>query len=200
MESPEGTSADVSVLWSEVRGIVPLSTRLEPAVVLDQLNEYIDAMVGAIRANDGTLDGVRGASLSATFGAWDDPTDHAVRACAAASDMLVRLDSLNVERAGRGLVALELAIGVASGPAVLGRVGPAGNLRRGVIGEPVLLAARLEGAAPRLRTPVVLARSTASRLEADQVRTLGWAEVRGVAEPVQVATLAWLAGESDVDV
>jgi adenylate cyclase len=194
-----GSIMDVSVLSSEVRGISPMSGLFDPATVLDQLNAYLDAMVEAIESNDGTIDFFHGACLSATFGAWDDPRDHARRACAAASDMLVRLDALNVERAAAGLLALELGVGVASGSAVVGDVGPSGHRRPSVIGEPAQLAARLEGASSRLGTPVVLSRATASRLDEDQVRSLGWAEIRGVPEPVNVATLAWLAGSSDAD-
>jgi adenylate cyclase len=191
--------ADVTVLWSEVRGLASAAARLEPEVVLEQLNAWLESMAAAIRANDGTLDIVRGTTISATFGAFDDPSDHATRACAAASDMLVRLESRNIERASLGLPALDLGIGVATGRAVVGEIGPVGHRRPGVIGEPATLAAQLEGASMRLRTPVVLARTTASRLDADQVHSLGWAEIRGIAEPVQVATLAWLAGASDAD-
>jgi adenylate cyclase len=191
--------ADVTVLWSEVRGLASAAARLEPEVVLEQLNAWLESMAAAIRANDGTLDIVRGTTISATFGAFDDPSDHATRACAAASDMLVRLESRNIERASLGLPALDLGNGVATGPAVVGEIGPVGHRRPGVIGEPATLAAQLEGASMRLRTPVVLARTTASRLDADQVHSLGWAEIRGISEPVQVATLAWLAGASDAD-
>ena len=192
-------SVDVTVLWSEVRGLASSASRLPPDEVLEQLNGWLDSMAAAVRANGGTIDVVRGTNLSATFGAFDDPTDHAVRACAAASDMLVRLESRNIERASQGLQALELGIGIASGRAVVGEIGPVGHRRPGVIGEPASLAAQLEGASPRLRTPVVLARTTASRLDAEQVHSLGWAEVRGIPEPVQVATLAWLSGSSDAD-
>jgi adenylate cyclase len=191
--------ADVTVLWSEVRGLASAAARLEPEVVLEQLNAWLESMAAAIRANDGTLDIVRGTTISATFGAFDDPSDHATRACAVASDMLVRLESRNIERASLGLPALDLGIGVATGRAVVGEIGPVGHRRPGVIGEPATLAAQLEGASMRLRTPVVLARTTASRLDADQVHSLGWAEIRGISEPVQVATLAWLAGASDAD-
>lgn len=196
----DAASAQITMLWSELRGLPPLAGPGDPAQVMAQLNQYFDEMVAAIDAAGGTIDGFRGGSLSASFGAWDDPADHASRACAAASDMVVRLESLNAPRAARGLLPLELGIGIATGTAMLGEIGPEGARRRAVIGAPPALAARLEGASGRLGTSIVLSRATATQLAPDQVHSLGWAEVRGEAEPVQVATLAWLVGTSDADV
>lgn len=197
-EHAEGGSVEATVLWSEVRGTVPL-TSVEPRTVVTQLNRYLDEMVAAIEGHSGTVDTFRGGSLAASFGAWDDDPAHAANACAAASDMLVRLDRVNAARAEVGLVPLELNVGLATGACVIGNVGPAGALRPSVFGDAMHLAARLEGAAVRLGTPIVLSKETARGLDPEQVRSLGWAEVRGLAEPVQVATLAWLGGTSDAE-
>lgn len=197
-EDADGRSVHCTVLWSEVRGSVPLSA-VDPKVVVGQLNRYLDEVAAAVGSAGGMIDTFRGGSVSASFGAWEPDEQHASHACAAASDMLVRLERVNQQRAADGLVSLELNIGIATGAAVAGSIGPGGARRPCIIGDVATLAARLEGAATRLGTPIVLSRETARALEPEQVRSLGWAEVRGVGEPVQVATLAWLAGVSDAE-
>ena len=61
----------------------------------------------------------------AYFGAPVLQPDHAARGAACALAMQRALDELNRERTGRGQRALRMAIGVHTGPVVIGDVGAA---------------------------------------------------------------------------
>lgn len=186
---PGGITTDVTVLFSDVRGFTALSARTPADELVAQLNEYFEEMVAAVDAQQGTVDKFIGDGMMAFFGAPAAQPDHATRAVRAAADMVRRLESVNERRSQRGLDALAIGIGVATGPVVVGNIGSTRRLEYTAIGDAVNLAARLEGASTQLGFPVVLAASTMHEVDDRLVRVSGTVDVRGFDEPVIVGTV-----------
>jgi adenylate cyclase len=193
---PGGTSREVTILMSDVRGFTSMSAGMEPDVLVAQLNDYFEEMVAAVDEHEGTVDKFMGDGLMAFFGAPAHQPDHARRACDTALEMLERLTGLNERRRLAGLQAIEIGIGLATGRVVVGNVGSERRLEFTVIGDAVNLAARLEGVTKRLGVPIVIAESTARELPEESVVDLGTIEVRGIQQPVRIATLAAAAHDS----
>lgn len=155
----------VTVLFSDIRGFTSLSEHLDPGELVDQLNEYFDEMVQAVELQRGTLDKFIGDGMMAIFGAPLDMPDHADRACAAALDMVERLELLNEQRVERGLAELAIGVGLNTGEAIVGNIGsPLRRVDFTAIGDAVNLASRMESSTKEIGVKVLASESTAAQV------------------------------------
>ena len=86
----------------------------------------------------------------ATFGALRDEGDAAARAIACAFELHAEIERWNAKRGARQAVQLAVAIGVHSGPVVVGNLGSEQRLEFTVVGDVVNVASRLEEATREL--------------------------------------------------
>ncbi len=140
-----GETRDVALLFCDIRGFTGLSENQPPREIVQQLNEYFDAMGDSITRENGTIDKFIGDAIMAYFGGLiqlNRPCDHALRA---ALGMRAALRELNRRRAKRGLPPLENGIGLHFGPVLQGSIGSKDRKNYSVIGDSVNTAARIEG-------------------------------------------------------
>ena len=191
-----GEEREITVLFSDIRGFTTLSEQVDPVEMVAQLNEYFEAMVDVVAAEQGTVDKFLGDGLMAIFGAPARQEDHALRACRVATAMLERLEVVNHDRAARDLSPLRIGIGIHTGRAVVGNVGsPPFRVDFTAIGDTVNLAARLEAMTKELGVNIVasvvtqhaaLATEGGAQLE---FTPLGSVVARGRSEATQVVAL-----------
>jgi adenylate cyclase len=154
---------DVAVLFSHLHRFDTLMKRESPTSLIALLNGYFSRLEPAIRHADGSIDKFIGDAVMAVFFSRPDADHPAIRAVAAAREMMAAQAELNEERIAAGLEALRTDIGIHFGPVVSGRVGSHdGRLDFTVIGDTVNTAARLCSAAA--------ARPTAGIVVSAQVR------------------------------
>jgi adenylate cyclase len=124
------------VLFLDVRGFTTFAEGAAARDVVARLNQLYEAVVPAIVRHGGHANKFIGDGLLAVFGAPERHADHAVRAVAAAREIvgLVRTGTLRV------------GVGVNSGRVVVGTIGGGGRRDFTVIGDPVNTAARVEAA------------------------------------------------------
>ena len=108
------------------------------------LNQYTDAMVDAIFAEQGVLDKMMGDGLLVLFGAPDPFPDHALRAVRSALRMEALLPELNRAWPLRMERPLQIGIGINSGSLVDGIVGRGPRVEYTVIGDVVNTASRVQ--------------------------------------------------------
>ena len=135
----------VSILFTDIRGFSRLTERFgdDPAGLLDVLNAHLKKVVRSITICGGLVEKFVGDGVMATFGARDEQPDHVHRAMAAAIGLVGANEALNRRHAGTWGFRLEVGVGIASGPVVIGVVGSPERSELGVLGDAVNVAARL---------------------------------------------------------
>lgn len=142
-----GEQKRVAVLFSDIRGFSSFSEHQPPAVVVERLNEYFDAMLVPIREHGGVVDKFIGDGAIALFGLETDLP----HACRQALEAAVRLGE-GVERLNRSFrseldAPLRIAMGLHAGPAIVGQMGYDKVSSLTAVGDTINTASRLEGLA-----------------------------------------------------
>lgn len=137
-----------SVLFSNIRGFASATETLarqgRSGEVIHFLNQYIDAIVDIIFAEQGVLDKMLGSKLLVLFGAPEPSSDHALLAVRAALRMADLAPKLNEVWPLREQGPLHIGIGIHSGPLMDGIIGRGRRVEYTVIGDAVNDASRVE--------------------------------------------------------
>nr|MBC8550421.1 adenylate/guanylate cyclase domain-containing protein [Candidatus Brocadiales bacterium] len=141
-----GEEREVTVYFSDIEEFSSISEKLQPAELIELLNEYLSEMTDQILDHGGFLDKYIGDAIVAAFGVPLEQPDHAVKACLATIDNQKRLRKLNAKFKEEGRLQIKARIGLNSGRALVGNVGSTNRLSYTVIGDEVNLGARLEAA------------------------------------------------------
>ena len=141
-----GHRRDITTLFADLRGFTAFAEQAEPEEVLGVLREYHAAVGELAVANGGTVEHFAGDGLMVFFNDPEPVADHQFAAVRTAVEMRERFGTLSTAWRKRGYE-LGLGIGVATGFATLGRIGFEGRYDYGAIGNSVILASRLSGAA-----------------------------------------------------
>jgi adenylate cyclase len=192
LHSLVGARKAITVLFSDLRGFTTLTESADAASLVEQLNEYFNRMVRIVFANSGTLDKFIGDGLMAHWGSIVSKGEVA-DACAAvrtALEMRAALARLNEEWQPRDRIKLDFGIGINSGEAIVGNLGCDEKMEVSVIGDPVNLAARIEGATKEYRTDLLIGEQVAQLVRnAFVLRSVDLLLVKGKTKPVEVFTV-----------
>lgn len=182
-----GRSADVTVLFSDIRGFTTLTEELGAHGTVSLLNEYFTLMVECIQREGGMLDKFQGDAIMAAFGiplSHDDDGDRAVRAAIA---MMSTLEEWNGKRSGEGKEPVYNRIGINTDQVVTGNIGSPKRMDYTLIGDGVNLAARLESACKQYLTRILISDSTYKKLKGTyRSREVDLVVVKGKTEPVLI--------------
>ena len=135
-------SAEVTVLFCDLRGFTAFTEAAEPDQVMKVLSEFHTTLGDLIHRYEGTLERFAGDGLLTLF---NDPlpcADHTERAVRLAIDMRTQLETLSQAWRQRGHD-LGFGIGIARGTATLGKIGFDQRLDYAAIGSVTNLASRL---------------------------------------------------------
>ncbi len=186
-EMLKGSSHIATVVFSDIRRFTMLTEAMSPQQTVTMLNEYFTEMVEVVLTHGGMLDKYIGDAMMAIFGAPVEDAADADNALATARDMMRALERLNEQRAGEGLAAIDIGVGVATGEVLAGSVGSVKRMEYTVIGDTVNLAARLESANKHYGTKVLLSAPTVEALRRPAVlRRLDLIQVKGKSRPTGV--------------
>lgn len=185
--SMRAASCEMTVMFCDMRGFTRLSEGLSPEALQDLLNSLFSRLTLCIRRHQGTIDKYMGDCVMAFWGAPVVQADHAVRAVAAALDMVAEVALFNQERQAQGLSPIAVGIGLNTG---IMRVGDMGSdLRRSytVIGDAVNLASRLEGLSKLYGVSIVASESTRAQADTTALwQALDWVRVQGKEDAVAI--------------
>jgi class 3 adenylate cyclase len=142
----DGRRVEVVVVFCDLRGFTPFSAGAEAETIIGVLRDYYDALETAVSAHGATLISFFGDGVLVLLNAPVPCSDPALRAVNMAADMQASVQKLLV--GWRALDSrLGFGVGLAMGPATVGRIGSGGRLDYTAIGNVVNLASRLSASA-----------------------------------------------------
>lgn len=186
----EGENRQVSVLFCDIREFTDFSERHTPQEVVRLLNEFLPLVVQAAQRNGGMVNKFGGDSTLIIFGAPYEVQDNAYKAVLTALEIRTAVRQLNVSLAERGET-FRVGVGINTGTALAGAVGPMERQEYTVVGNTVNLAARIDGLNKQFPAHDILISSwTYEALGEHRSKfnliSLGSVQIRGRNEPVEI--------------
>jgi len=182
-----GTRTDVTILITDIRSFTALSEQMDPWDVFNLLNAYFPRLINVIFRHHGMVDKFVGDSILAVFGVPMPREDDALRAAQTALELRKELSAINKERARKGLTTIEMGIGITSGTVISGNIGSERRMDYTVIGDPVNLAARLEGLTREVERRILINERVHAAIEKEiACDSLGLFQLKGKREKVPV--------------
>jgi adenylate cyclase len=178
-----GEIRPMTVLFADIRGFTALAESLgpDPAELTRILNRAFSVMTKAVQAEGGTIDKLVGDCLVAFWNAPLDQPDHAERAVCAARAIIRAVAELTDP-------ALQIGIGVNSGPCFVGNMGSDNRFNYTAMGDPVNIASRLEAATKDHGVSVLIGAATAQAAPNTRLVSIGHLTLRGRREPLEAFT------------
>ncbi len=198
-----GEKKILTVFFSDVRGFTTISESLTPEKLRELMIEYFTPMTDIIMKTRGCLDKFIGDAIMAFWGAPVAVENHADVACKAALQMLVALDKLRVDLPKKGFPAIDIGIGLNTGPMSVGNMGSPQRASYTVMGDNVNLGSRLEGLTKDYGIKCMISEFTQKAIVSKDLftRDLDDIRVKGKHEPVKVFDLIrpdLLRSEADI--
>ena len=187
----EGRRAELSILFSDIRGFTSISEKMSAHEVVEFLNEYLSQMAGIVKHSGGTLDKFIGDAVMAFWGEPVRHADHAERACDCALAMRDATAALAARWVQEGKPDIRIGIGINTAEVVVGNIGSLEHkLDYTVIGDGVNLASRLESQNKEFGTTIIVSEFTLAKLgDRYDVRPLADVKVKGKEKPVGIYEL-----------
>lgn len=179
-----GELRDVTVMFCDIRNFTSLSEKLGATEMVALLNTTFNALSDEILKRNGTIDKYIGDSIMAFWNAPLDVDGHETQACGAALGMRRALLALNEHLDATIGDTIEIAIGIASGPACVGNIGSQNRFNYSAIGAVVNQASRIEGACRHVGYDILVSGSTANGAAGLALLPAGHLDLRGVSEHV----------------
>ena len=183
VELGDQVAQEMTVLFSDMRGFTTLSEQMTPRENFCFINSYLSEMEPIISKYHGFIDKYIGDAIMALF-----PTsaDDAVQGSIA---MLKTLVEYNQRRQRSGYHAIQIGIGLNSGPLMLGTVGGKNRMDGTVISDAVNLASRIEGMSKMYNTALLISEATYLHLyDTTQyaIRIIDRVKAKGKSAPVTI--------------
>jgi adenylate cyclase len=193
-----GEEREMTMLLSDVRGFTTIceSYKNDPQAVTSLINRLLNPLTNVIVSHEGTIDKYMGDAVMAFWNAPLNVPDHEQKACAAALQMIDRLAVLNRERqaeanaAGQPFLPMRIGLGINTGRCLVGNLGSDLRFNYSVLGDPVNVAARLEGQTKFYGVPIIIGPKTGEKAkEKFAILELDLVTVKGRSEPETIYAL-----------
>jgi DNA-binding response OmpR family regulator len=186
----------LTLLFTDIKGFSTLCENLETPEIVGFLNNYFDIMANILKQNGALIDKYIGDAIMALFDPLKDKDAH-FNAVNAALEMQEALTEFNRERIKNNEEPVFMRIGVNTGQVIWGDVGSIYDRRdTTVIGDPVNIASRLEGANKQFGTKIMISENTYHFVKDNiEVRELDLIRVKGKLEPTRVYEVLAKKGE-----
>jgi adenylate cyclase len=142
-----GEEKVLSVVMTDMRNFTGLGEKYGQDVegFTKIMNEYMTAIAQPVFANDGCLIKFIGDASLHIHGAPVDDSGHAYRAVKTTIEMIHAVKQFNAKLVADGKPEVGMGAGVNTGKILVGNIGSQGKMGYDVLGDPVSVAARLEG-------------------------------------------------------
>lgn len=186
-----------AIIWfSDLRGFTSLTDTLPRDLLVETLDDYLEAMAAPVHANNGQILKIMGDGLLATFD-LTDRDDRAVcrEALAAAAELRNAFPAFNEARKAAGKPIMDFGLALHMGEVFYGNIGASDRLDFTVIGPAVNEASRIQALCRPLDRNILVSSSfSASASSEGGLESLGFHALRGVREPQELFGLVGQLG------
>lgn len=182
-----GREQEIVILFCDIRNFTTLTEAQLPYDIVFLLNRYFAIVGQAVERSGGRLDKFIGDGAMALFGLKGSLEEACRSALKASAIIVAEIDRLSEELSSDLTIPLRVAIGIHTGPAIVGAMGYGSVKNLTAIGDTVNVASRLETLAKELdvtlvvsEPTIVLAGTDTAQLESREIT------VRGRAEPLRI--------------
>jgi len=178
-EKPANRTAEVTVLFSDLRGFTQISENIDPEEVFRKLNRNLTKQIGVIEKYGGIIDKLSGDAVMAVF-EGHEMVDNAIQ-CA-----LQIVGKLSASETSEELDWAYVGIGINTGPVYLGSLGAESFKDYTVIGNTVNTAARLCGMANKFQILFTETTRKAIRQQQFHFEAIGENPLKGLSKPIEI--------------
>lgn len=182
-----------AVIWfSDLRGFTRLTDRLPREVLVETLDDYLEAMAAPVRAHDGQILKFLGDGLMASFDLTGRDDEAVCRdALSAAAELRAEFPAFNAARESDGKPVMDFGLALSLGDVFYGNIGASDRLDFTVIGPAVNEASRIQALCRPLHRDILIS-STFHQAAggAPGLESLGFHALRGVREPRELFALS----------
>jgi len=191
LELDEACERTITALHVDLRDSVKLASRRLPFDALFIVDRYIQAASAAIVGHGGHITSIAGDGIMSVFGVHGGAASGAQQALGAAADIWSNIDRISADLGADIETPLRFGIGLHTGSAVLGMLGPPDRTALQFLGEPGNIAARLQGLTKDMNCTTMISAAT--------VAAAGWSpiawpiaevDIRGVDGKIPVFLIA----------
>lgn len=180
----DASRREITVMFADIHGFAGLSENQPPEIVARLMQRVFTEMAEAVVAHGGTIDKFIGDAIMAFWNAPNDDPQHARHALAAATDILTRVAALAPFCQELGVAPIDVGIGIETGQALVGNFGSLHRRTFTALGDPVVLASRLESLTLSQQQRLLIGEACAQALGFDHLQTLGSVQIRGRIHPI----------------
>jgi adenylate cyclase len=184
-----GEEREITILFVDVRDSTQMAETRLPYDVVFLLNYLFAGLAEAVERAGGYYSNFTGDGLMALFGLQTAKDKGARAALTCALAMFETIDGLNERLAGELEAPLAIGIGIHTGEAIIGRMGPPKTPIISAIGDSVNTTARLESATKEMRVPLVVSVETLRAAGLEIKTPLQEVSLRGRSTSMAVAAL-----------
>ena len=185
----DGKRSDVAVVFCDLRGFTAFAAHSTPDVIMEVLGEYYAALGAVITRFEATLTSFSGDGLMVLVNAPVPRPEPAVHATRMGIEMQKAVQQLIVGWHKRNHF-VGFGVGIAMGPATVGRIGYESRVDYTAIGNVVNLASRLCSSAEDRQ--ILIDRTVAEAVRENlSLASLGARPIKGYDAPVQVYSISW---------
>ncbi len=197
-----GENKEVTIFFSDIRSFTAISEKLEPAEVVEFLNDYMTRMVECVDNTNGVVDKFIGDAVMAVWGApvsAGSPAQDALNCVRGCLMMRAALQEFNVGRGGDKKPIIKIGCGVNTGPVIAGQIGSNQRMEYTVIGDAVNFASRTEALNKPLGTDILITENT-YELVKDHVivEQMPSVTVKGKEKPVSMYAVVNMPKATDI--
>ena len=140
-----GERKRITVLFSDIVGFTSFTDKADPAEVQAVLEEYFADMAGIVFENKGIVDKYLGDGILAFFENPPDGVTSAQASVKTAMEMMKKAEILDKKYKDQKRFPFAICVGIATGYAKVGNIGPPEKVDYTIIGTVVNKASRLDG-------------------------------------------------------
>ncbi|MGB0411723.1 MAG: CHASE2 domain-containing protein [Pikeienuella sp.] len=194
--TPGGDLRDLSIMFCDVRKFSTITEGMTPQETILFINEFLTPLTEVVLRNSGTIDKYMGDCIMAFWNAPRKHELHAEQATLALFQFKQALEEINTSFVDLGFPAIDIGVGVNTGPCAVGAMGSKSRLDYSCIGDAVNLSSRLEGITKQYGLWNCIGSSTAALVEHNfALLQIDSVAVKGRTQPETIWTVV---GERDV--